>query len=62
MIPCVVLVEGLFLYAFPAILFLLLTSLSWSLAAVLRCFEMREPMTVEDRLVTEQLLSALAVV
>lgn len=58
---CVVgLLVGLFLCAFPIVLLLVLVRLSCSPAAVLRCFEMREPMTFEVCLVDECLLAVLA--
>ncbi len=56
------LVGLLSLYAFPAILLLVLPSLLWPPAVVFRCFEMREPMTVEVCFVDEWLLAVLAVI
>ena len=63
MTPCVVaLLVGLFLYAFPAILLLVPASLLLSPAAVLWCFEMREPMSVEACFADKRLLAVFAVV
>lgn len=63
MIPCVVaLLVDLFLHAFFAVLLLVLASLLLSPAAVLRCFEMREPMSVVVCFADKGLLAVFAIV